>query len=194
MYNMSVSIFGYKLKLEILILFAFIVVILFSHTLLGSFGVMEGLDNMEKSSMDSSDTDMSAEPAPSAITANAKNGASKKNGKVTESFVGANTNYGESSSYDLAAQTVVDTSSWNAPNMTVVPGKPLSDGVKQFLAREPQPVPLPEGELDMFASTPFKPECCPNAYSNSSGCACMTGQQYNWLIQRGGNNVPYSEY
>jgi hypothetical protein len=78
--------------------------------------------------------------------------------------------------------------------MTVVPGKALSDGVKQFLNREPQPVPLPKGEMVMFANTPFKPECCPNTYSNSSGCACMTGQQYNWLIQRGGNNVPYSEY
>jgi hypothetical protein len=48
--------------------------------------------------------------------------------------------------------------------------------------------------LSMFANTPFKPECCPNAYSNSSGCACMTTNQYNYLISRGGNNVPYSEY
>jgi hypothetical protein len=78
--------------------------------------------------------------------------------------------------------------------MTVIPGQPLSTGVKQFLNREPQPVPLPEGELSMFATTPFKPECCPNTYSNSSGCACMTGPQYNWLIMRGGNNVPYSDY
>jgi len=62
------------------------------------------------------------------------------------------------------------------------------------LAREPQPIPLPEGELDMFASTPFKPECCPNTYSTSIGCACMTGTQYNYLVNRGGNNVPYSEY
>lgn len=193
MYNMNVSIFGYKLKVEILILFAFIVVILLSHTLFGSYNGMEGLDNMEKSSNDESEND-EVEPVPSAIPANAKNGSSKMNGKITESFVGANTNYGQSSQYDLASQTVIDTSSWNAPNLTVVPGKPLSDGVKKFLAREPQPVPLPEGELDMFANTPFKPECCPNAYSNSSGCACMTGEQYNWLIQRGGNNVPYSEY
>jgi len=108
--------------------------------------------------------------------------------------VGANTNYGQSSPYDLATQTVVDTASWNQPDMTVVPGKPLSDGVKKFLARKQQPVPLPEGQLDMFATTPFKPECCPNTYSNSMGCACMTGQQYNALITRFGNNVPYSEY
>ena len=55
-------------------------------------------------------------------------------------------------------------------------------------------VPLPEGEMLMFANTPFKPECCPNSYSNSSGCACMTVKQLSYLNERGGNNVPYSEY
>jgi hypothetical protein len=111
-----------------------------------------------------------------------------------EGFVGANTNFGESSSYSLNSNPQINTSSWFAQDMTVVPGKPLSPGVKDFLARKPQPVPLPEGELLLFANTPFKPECCPNTFSNSSGCACMTGEQYNWLIKRGGNNVPYSEY
>jgi hypothetical protein len=111
-----------------------------------------------------------------------------------EGFTGANINYGESSLYNLNDDQSVDTSSWSAQNMTVVPGQPLSKGVKQFLAREPQPVPLPEGEMLMFANTPFKPECCPNTYSNSTGCACMTGNQYNYLVTRGGNNVPYSQY
>jgi hypothetical protein len=113
---------------------------------------------------------------------------------VKEAFTGANINYGESSLYSLNDDQPVDTSSWSAQNMTVTPGQPLSAGVKQFLAREPQPVPLPEGELLMFANTPFKPECCPNTYSTSTGCACMTGDQYNYLVLRGGNNVPYSQY
>jgi hypothetical protein len=112
---------------------------------------------------------------------------------TTEGFTGANINYGESSVYNLN-DSPINTSSWSAQNMTVVPGQPLSAGVKAFMAREPQPVPLPEGEMFMFANTPFKPECCPNTYSNSSGCACMTGNQYNYLITRGSNNVPYSEY
>ena len=46
----------------------------------------------------------------------------------------------------------------------------------------------------MFANTQFKPECCPSAYSNSSGCACMSLEQRNMLAHRGGNNTPYSEY
>jgi hypothetical protein len=164
---MDISIFGFKLNLEVLILIGVVYLILVGHTLCGCsrVGLMEGLDVMQK------------------VVA-----------KKTEGFVGANTNYGESSSYDLSSDVPVNTSSWSAQNMTVVKGQPLSKGVKQFLAREPQPVPLPEGELLMFANTPFKPECCPNTYSNSSGCACMTGEQYNFLILRGGNNVPYSEF
>ena len=199
MYNMDISIFGYKLKLEILILIGFIFVILSGHTLFGCYRGMEGLDNMENQQMNGSDNNESpsetkTEPTPTTITGNAKNGSSKMNGKVTESFVGANINYGQSSPYDLATQTVVDTSSWDAPNMTVVPGKPLSDGVKKFLARKQQQLPLQEGELDFFANSEFKPECCPNAYSNSTGCWCGTSEDYNYLITRGGNNVPYSEY
>jgi hypothetical protein len=164
---MDISIFGYKLNLEVLILIGVVYLILVGHTLCGCsrVGLMEGLDVMQK------------------VVA-----------KKTEAFSGANTNYGESSSYDLSSDVPVNTSSWSAQNMTVVKGQPLSKGVKQFLAREPQPVPLPEGEMLMFANTPFKPECCPNTYSNSSGCACMTGEQYNFLVLRGGNNVPYSEF
>ena len=172
MYNMVVSIFGYKLKVEILFLFAFIVVILLSHTLFGSYNVMEGNTSMNSDTEKSMDED--------------------EEGK--ESFVGANINYGQSSQYDLDTQTVVDTKSWNAPNMTVVPGKPLSDGVKKFLERKQQQLPLPEGEMDFFANSEFKPECCPSAYSTSNGCWCGTAQDYNYLITRGGNNVPYSEY
>ena len=100
---------------------------------------------------------------------------------------------GGPSSFGSGTYTV-DTNKWGAPNLTVKPGQPLSQGVQNILDRVPQPIPLPEGELDMFATTPFKPECCPNTYSNSSGCACMTVQQYNYVIERGGNNVPYSEY
>jgi hypothetical protein len=80
------------------------------------------------------------------------------------------------------------------PNLTIVQGQPAGLGVQNILNRPAQPIPLPKGEMLMFANTPFKPECCPNTYSNSMGCACMTVKQYNYLNNRGGNNVPYSEY
>lgn len=88
---------------------------------------------------------------------------------------------------------VTNTSKWDNPNLGYSKGQ-MSSGASNILNRPPQPIPLPEGQLDMFANTSFKPECCPNAYSNSTGCACMTVPQYNYLIDRGGNNVPYSEY
>ena len=207
MYNMDISIFGYKLNLEILILIGVVYLILVGHTLCGCCNmgrIMEGLTDMADSVMDPSGNnpekvkadmakqDMDTQSGGSTTTTTTT--SSEVPTVKKEGFTGANINYGESSMYNLNDDQEVDTSSWSAQNMTVTPGQPLSAGVKQFLAREPQPVPLPEGEMLMFANTPFKPECCPNTYSNSSGCACMTGNQYNYLVLRGGNNVPYSQY
>ena len=100
-------------------------------------------------------------------------------------------NSGASSNYNAAP---VNPSSWGNPNMTYTVGKKLGKGVQNILNRPKQPIPLPKGELFMFNSTEFSPSCCPNTYSNSSGCACMTVDQTNYLSNRGGNNVPYSEY
>jgi hypothetical protein len=112
-----------------------------------------------------------------------------------EGFTGANTNNGMSNPYSLTDPSApINTNSWNLPDMTVIAGEPLNPGVKEVLNRPQQQLPLPEGELSMFANTNFKPECCPNTYSNGSGCACMTTGQYNYLVTRGGNNVPFSEY
>ena len=116
-----------------------------------------------------------------------KEGLQRKN---KEGFAGASINNGDSSNYSLGGNDALDTSAWSAPDLTMT----NSAGVQNILNRPEQPVPLPEGEMAMFANTEFKPECCPNAYSTGSGCACMTVKQYNMLIERGGNNVPYSEY
>ena len=171
---MEITVFGFKLNLEILILIGVVYLIMVAHTVGGCCNmplIMEGLSTM---------TD-----------------PTKKNVKTVpkkEGFTGANTNYGQSSQYSLGDYSSPDTSSWGQPTLTVTPGQPVPKAVTQFLAREEQPVPLPEGEMLMFANTPFKPECCPNTFSNSSGCACMTGSMYNYLVERGGNNIPYSEY
>jgi hypothetical protein len=204
---MDISIFGLNINVEILILIGVVYLILVGHTFCGccNFNFKEGLDNIKTTiTTDLSNNtmltqmgtgnDLEPSPAGNIISNKAKMTSTNNNGKTIESFVGANTNYGQSSPYDINSQESINTSSWSKPDLSVVPGKPLSKAVKEFLAREPQPVPLPEGEMLMFANTPFKPECCPNTYSNSSGCACMTGDQYNYLILRGGNNVPYSQY
>ncbi len=208
---MDISIFGFKLNLEILILIGVIYLILVGHLFCGccNYNLMEGFDvsgnvdisgnpiktqlqtnlSTDKTNLSSAKSNLATQVAAGGPTTSTSSTSTS-----TEGFTGANTNYGQSSPYDLTNDNSVNTSSWSAQNMTVVPGQPLSAGVKDFLARKPQPVPLPEGELFMFANTPFKPECCPNTYSTGSGCACMTSNQYNYLITRGSNNVPYSEY
>jgi hypothetical protein len=196
MYNMDITIFGYKLNLEVLILIGVVYLILVGHLFCGCCNmnrIMESFSNNK-------DADKKVKAKTNLPSQNAAGSAAgvpvtpSVSTQAKEGFTGANINYGESSTYSLTDNTPVDTSAWNQPNMNVVPGQPLSEAVKKFLAREPQQVPLPEGEMLMFANTKFAPEFCPNTYSNSSGCAAMTGAQYNYLITRGGNNVPYSEY
>lgn len=152
---MQISIFGYKLDLEILILIGILYMILVGHTVCGCC-------NMHRVK------------------------------KAVEGFVGASTNNGMS--MELADYNVPVDPKWGRPSLVVTPGEKPDAAVQAILDRPEQPVPLPEGEMLMFATTPFKPECCPSSYSNSSGCACMTTGQYNYLQTRGSNNVPYSDF
>jgi len=193
---MDISILGYKFNVQILILIGVVYLILVGHTIGGCCnfrGLMEGNTTMGQSNNSNSQTDTSENMVKDKIKQKMQ-GNMPTQTTSKEGFVGANINYGQSSAYDLTNNMPVNTASWSAQNMTVVPGQPLSEGVKKFLARPKQQLPLPEGEMLLFANTKFAPEFCPNTYSNSSGCAAMSGEDYNYLITRGGNNVPYSEY
>ena len=153
MYNMD---FKYTVRIEILVIIAIVWAIMFGHICCScsTMGVKEAFGAVKK------------------IT-------EKLTSKKREGFTGANTNNGMSSPYSLSGNKPVNTSSWFTPNLTYRPGGKKSKGVQNILNRESQPVPLPKNELSMFATTPFKPECCPNTYSNSMGCACMTVNQYD---------------
>ena len=52
-------------------------------------------------------------------------------------------------------------------------------------------VPLPEGNMNFFYGNKFDLACCfsPNRYTSSSGCACLSVDQVNYLNERGGNNT-----
>ena len=154
MYKMEISILGYRINLEILILIGVIYLIIVGHTICGCCNMY----------------------------------------KLMEGFTGANTNDGQSSPYSLTSNNEIDTAKWGMSDLTVAAGKPVPQAVQDIVNRPNGPLPLPEGEMVLFANTPFKPECCPNSYSTSAGCACMNSNTYNYLVTRGGNNVPYSEY
>jgi hypothetical protein len=216
--NMEITVFGVKLRIGVIILIVVLYWLLWGHVLCSCsrVGLLEGLEDMagavmtddqkKKAQGDIIDGPAEATSSPQTtmtpanINADAAPVAATINPDVpnitplTEGFVGANTNYGQSSSYSLSNNKRINTSSWFTPNLSYTKGGKIGKGAQNILNRPKQPIPLPEGEMLMFANTEFKPECCPNAYSNSTGCACMDINSYNYLINRGGNNVPYSEY
>lgn len=96
-------------------------------------------------------------------------------------------------SFASTKQKPPNTQKWEQPDLTIAPDTPLPQGVIDILQRKGGKIPLPSDEKEMFYNTSFNPECCPNTYSNSSGCACMSIGQYNYLKERGGNNTKNTE-
>ncbi len=180
---MDISIGSYKFRLEILILIVIVYIIMFGHTLCGCsrVGLLEGMEIVKNNIRG---------PRNSLIDERARVAA-----RTREGFVGSNNS--ASGPEFAAAQSsgyIMEPSTWAMPTLTYSPGTTPDAGVKEIWNRPKQPIPLPEGQLTMFATTDFKPECCPNAFSSSTGCACMTVDQLNYLNKRGGNNVPYDIY
>jgi len=185
MYNMEISIGSYKFRVEILVAIVIVFWIMFGHMLCGCcrFNVFEAMTN----------PGVRAAVVSSVRRNNTTNDNGTNNG--TEAFTGANNSaMGPEFAGARTPDYIMNPSTWSMPTLTYSPGTKPDAGVKAIWNRQKQPIPLPEGQLDMFATTPFAPECCPNAYSSSMGCACMTVDQYNYLRERGSNNVPYSEY
>ena len=172
---MEISIGSYKVRVEILVLIVIVFWIMFGHLLCSCSRVtmLEGL----------------------AMIASSKPKTAIGMTNMTEGFIGANNvTSGPEFAGANTPDYIMNPSTWSKPTLTYSPGTKPDAGVKSIWDRPKQPIPLPKDELFMFATTEFKPECCPNAYSTSTGCACMTIPQYDYLHQRGGNNVPYSQY
>ena len=63
------------------------------------------------------------------------------------------------------------------------------DNLKKYQSYVGTPVPLPPGQLFMFADNKFKPECCPTTYTSSTGCSCISEEQVKYINERGGNRT-----
>ena len=85
---------------------------------------------------------------------------------------------------------------WAQQSLVYSPGQKPSKGVKSIWNRSKTQPPVKKGQMSFYDNILFKPECCAlgSDASSSMGCACYTTENYNTLISRGGNNVPYSEY
>jgi hypothetical protein len=184
MYNMEISIGSYKCRLELCLLIVVLFWVMFGHVMCSccTISMREGLEMIKKT------VDVKKMP-------NIK----KMNDTITtttttrEGFVNANNKaYGPEFSASKSAGYIMRPDTWAMPTLSYSKGTVPSAGAQDILNRNNPP--LAPGEMDLFANTPFKPECCPNSFSSSEGCACLDMQQYGALVNRGGNNVPYSVY
>ena len=210
---MHITLLGYRVNVEIILLIGVLYLIVAIHTIVGSCNsnaFVEGLEMIGKKALGGSTAatavhpgatsvspgkDLPTQKAVAGLKASASSNLMKKKkahpASKKEGFTGASyqTAYGPESGLGSSA------------GLEIVDSSPLSlDAWKQFgrpqhpVHENSQPVPLPEGEMLLLANNEFSPDCCPNVYSNSSGCACMTVKQANWLRERGSNNIPYNEY
>lgn len=179
MYNMDITIGSYKIRLEIAIIIVFLLVVIFGHTMCSCshYGLLEGFEIAKSKSAP-------MVMAPKVMAQPFSNPAVQKQEKPPkpqpkEGFANYKTNAGPQFAENNSDFTHLPVSQWSS----VVSVGPQNANK-----------PISSDSMDFFANTQFKPECCPNTYSGSEGCACMSNAQYNTLVSRGGNNVPYSEY
>lgn len=190
---MEISIGSYKCRMEICILIFVLFWIMFGHVLCSccTVSMQEGLAMLKKEGF------VTAPVAKKRIydnnTTETTETTDTSSTTTTEGFVGSNNKaYGPEFSASKAPGYIMRPDTWAQPTLTYSKGTTPSAGAQAILDRNNPP--LAEGQLDFFENTLFKPECCPNTFSSSMGCACMDMKQYSSLIHRGGNNVPYSEY
>lgn len=195
---MEISIGSYKLRIGILIAIVVVFWIMFGHLLCGccKVSLFEGMKMMKEGIKNGTTVRRAA-----AVSVYHNNNddnvdnADNTTYSTTEGFTGANyTSMGPEFAGAKTPDYIMNPSTWSMPTLTYSPGTTPSAGVKAIWDRPKQPIPPPEGQLSLFATTEFKPECCPNTFSTSTGCACMDVGTYNFLRERGGNNVPYSEF
>jgi hypothetical protein len=209
MYNMDISIGSYKFRIEIILLIIVVSWIMFGHILCSccTMSLKEGVDTMSETIGETVDAvadqimDETTDQNKNTIVTNGTTDETVMNEEdeeVIDTFTGYmagnNSAYGPEFSSSDSSGYIMKPDTWGLPTLIYSKGTVPDAGIQSIMNRPRQPIPLPEGELSLFATTPFKPECCPNTYSSSEGCACMTTEQYGYLKNRGGNNVPYSEY
>ena len=56
--------------------------------------------------------------------------------------------------------------------------------VDEYVSETTTEIPLPEGQLDFFKVTSFKQECCPISVSTTTGCAFLTPEKMEKLINK----------
>jgi len=161
---MEIKIFGYEVRIEVIIACVIIGMVM---------GLVMFCDCFQYSLIEGMATKKHSAGAAAAA------GVPKKNGK--EGFKNLNNN-------DLHIDDSY-TMGWVQTAKRYASGMGNENRLNTYKDNVGTPVPLPEGELFFFADNKFKPECCPSTYSDSTGCACLSQPQVDYINQRGGNRT-----
>lgn len=191
---MNISIGSYSFRLEIVLLIVLLFWIMCGHIFFSckTMSLKEGMETVAGKDVVKKVEKKIEEVAQKADAMVGKEKMS--NMKKREGFAGANDTGAQFASNEDSGY-IMNPDTWSMPTLTYSPGQTPSAAVEKIWERKGDPSKtLASGELDMFANTQFKPECCPSAFSTSTGCACLSVEQYNYLRNRGTNNTPYSEY
>ncbi len=193
MYNMDISIGSYKCRMEICLLIVVLFWIMFGHVMCSccTMSMQEGFAMAKKAKEGFVTAPVAKKRAVDEYAEN--HTVETATATTTEGFVGSNNKaYGPEFGSNKSPGYIMRPDTWAMPTLSYSKGTVPSAGAQAILNRNNPP--LGPDQLDFFENTPFKPECCPNAFSSSMGCACMDMNQYETLIHRAKNNVPYSEY
>jgi hypothetical protein len=191
MYNMDISIGSYKCRMEICLLIVVLFWIMFGHVMCSccTMSMQEGFAMVKKAK----EGFVTAPVAKKRAVDEYDENHTVETTTTTEGFVGSNNKaYGPEFGSSKTPGYIMRPDTWAMPTLSYSKGTVPSAGAQAILNRNNPP--LGPNQLDFFENTPFKPECCPNSFSSSMGCACLDMKQYETLIHRGTNNVPYSEY
>lgn len=173
-----------------------------------SYGLIEGMETKKKSDTTTSHTTTTpsvptpaAAPVPAPVPADASKtvGGSKHDDKLKPANVKADTqatteNFEVRQPIGFASLQTSSSDDWNLSRWVkdaarYAKGMGNENRLDSYQYNSGPTIPLPEGELNFFKDTKFDPSCCPATYSNSTGCACLSKPQFNYLTTRGGNHT-----
>jgi hypothetical protein len=180
---MDISIGSYKVSIEMLLLIVVLLWIIFGHTMFScsTMSAKEGFKMVQET--------LAPNPHP---TPRAPAKKTKAEGFTNNNSSGAfDTQFATTNSADY----YMPPNEWAQQSLVYTPGQKPPPGVKAIWDRTKNQPPRQPGQLSFYDNILFKPECCTGSDSSSSmGCACYTVEDYKYLVDRGGNNVPFSEY
>lgn len=164
---MELKVLGYSARLELVILFLVIGIVLGTHLFCGC-------------------TSFSVGGMPTDIGSAVKEAFTQQNVMLGSDDYGAPLNYSMDSGLPVT--------NWENAARNYASQMGNQDNTKSGQFYKGGPIPLPPGELLIFAQNQVKPECCPSYYSSSTGCVCTSQKQWDYLNERGGNRTLTTEF